>query len=199
MSCRPSSGTKRPGKDGRGLRPAGRGYDALMIYEAQDLDTTRIDTLTCLLSDPGSSPVWLFMDATRMLTAHAWRSRMGTSHTSCRSPVATAGDPPRVMRSTGVRSNRRSGARGPRARAHQYRRPGLTRGERARVALWRGGDPDAGRSGALLARHDRLADLHDGPPGRDPLTDKRPAPSGEGLLLLDPRFHGTRVVGGGAV
>ena len=37
-------------------------YDALMIDEAQDLDNRWLDSLTCLLSDPGKSPVWLFMD-----------------------------------------------------------------------------------------------------------------------------------------
>jgi len=37
-------------------------YDALMIDEAQDLDNRWLDSLTCLLSDPQKSPVWLFMD-----------------------------------------------------------------------------------------------------------------------------------------
>lgn len=37
-------------------------YDALMIDEAQDLDNRWLDSLTCVLSDPAKSPVWLFMD-----------------------------------------------------------------------------------------------------------------------------------------
>jgi len=37
-------------------------YDALMIDEAQDLHNRWLASLTCLLSDPGVSPVWLFMD-----------------------------------------------------------------------------------------------------------------------------------------
>lgn len=37
-------------------------YDAVMIDEAQDLGNSWLDSLTCLLVDPGASPVWLFKD-----------------------------------------------------------------------------------------------------------------------------------------
>ncbi len=37
-------------------------YDALFVDEAQDLHAEWLDSLTCLLADPETSPVWLFLD-----------------------------------------------------------------------------------------------------------------------------------------
>lgn len=46
-------------------------YDALFVDEAQDLRTSWLEALTCVLREPNASPMWLFLDDSQQVYEHS--------------------------------------------------------------------------------------------------------------------------------
>jgi hypothetical protein len=57
-------------------------YDALMVDEAQDLDNRWLDSLTCLVTDPEESPIWLFMDDNQNVYGSTFEVRRATGRST---------------------------------------------------------------------------------------------------------------------
>ena len=157
-------------------------YDALMIDEAQDLDNRWLDSLTCLLSDPKKSPVWLFMDDNQNVYGSTLdvpdEYRPFELSVNCRNTHAIHRE---VMKKyVGLGGARGAGPGGTNAGADPCRGSGARRWRgsssgcaerrRSRPRTWWCSPPTARRTREIY---------NDGLPGRFPLTDKRPAPAGK--------------------
>jgi hypothetical protein len=156
-------------------------YDALLIDEAQDLDNRWLDSLTCLLSDPQKSPVWLFMDDNQNVygsTLEVPDEYMSFElSVNCRNTRSIHRE---VMK-------KYIGSVEPDVQGPEGRAPELihTRDQAEAVAgvLERlcGAEEIPTQDVVVLSSHGTTNSriYNDGIPGRFPLTDKRPTPTGK--------------------
>jgi hypothetical protein len=167
-------------------------YEALMIDEAQDLDNRWLDSLTCLLSDPATSPVWLFMDDSQ----NVYGSKLDVPDeyrpfeltVNCRNTQAIHREV--VKKYTGLVEPE---VLGPEGRApelvHTDHQAGAVAEALERLC---GREEVLTRDVVVLSSHgttnSRL--YNDGLPGRFALTDARPAPAGRVLFSSIRGFKG---------
>ncbi len=156
-------------------------YDALMIDEAQDLDRRWLDSLTCLLSDPGKSPIWLFRDDNQNVYGSALdvppEYRPFELTVNCRNTQAIHRE---VIK-------KYSGSVVPEARGPEGRTPELMHAEDQAAAVAAtlerlcGKEEIPTQDVVVLSSHStrNSAIYNNGLPGRFPLTDVRPTPAGK--------------------
>lgn len=167
-------------------------YDALMVDEAQDLDNRWLDGLTCLLSEPSTSPAWLFMDDSQNVYVSTLdlpaEYRPFELTVNCRNTQA-------IHREV---TKKYKGAVVPDVQGPEGRAPELIHAADQAQAVAQvierlcGSEEVPTQDVVVLSSHGTTNStvFGVGVPGRYPLTDKRPAPPGQVLFSSVRGFKG---------